>query len=260
MSTCTFTWKNGAACVLERGHKKNHKAEENAPRPPDPEALERWAPPVVAGQLAERVAAAHLARQNAIKRAAMDVDDSVVHNETDRAELQDKVAALKADVEAYEQERTRVSSPWRKIGEALSSVFAPTVKEGQEAVRRGKEKILAWQRDEQRRRDAELEATRKAEDEAAAKGYIVKPRVAPAVVETATRTAASTSSTSRRWKHRVVAPELVPREFCSPDDALIKGRMTSDVQILGAPRDVPGVEFYQDENLAIGGAGARARA
>jgi hypothetical protein len=45
-------------------------------------------------------------------------------------------------------------------------------------------------------------------------------------------------------KFRVVNPDLVPREACSPDDAKIKA-----LRALG--REIPGVEFYTENQVSV---------
>ncbi|HOR33205.1 MAG TPA: hypothetical protein PK391_12420, partial [Syntrophales bacterium] len=59
--------------------------------------------------------------------------------------------------------------------------------------------------------------------------------------ETTIRTETGTSAHSRKpWKHRIIDGKKVPREYCSPSDALIREAIKHGV------REIEGVEIYQE--------------
>lgn len=65
------------------------------------------------------------------------------------------------------------------------------------------------------------------------------PRVAPEIPKVAGIT------TRRTWRHRIIDPTAIPREYLKPDDALL-------AQVAMSQKEnarVPGVEFYVEESV-----------
>jgi hypothetical protein len=61
------------------------------------------------------------------------------------------------------------------------------------------------------------------------------------------KTDSGTTFTRKEWKHRVVNPELVPREYLVPDDTKLRAAVRAGV------REIAGVEVYEDESLPVRG-------
>ena len=59
------------------------------------------------------------------------------------------------------------------------------------------------------------------------------------------RTAAGTSSVRKTWAFRVLDPEAIPRKYLDLNEARVRKAIMAGV------RDIPGIEVYQEESLAV---------
>jgi hypothetical protein len=125
-------------------------------------------------------------------------------------------------------------------------------------------KLMAWSRQQEeirRRKEAELaaELKKKQEDEALAQAEELERQGSPELAETVlqqqveapapvvalpTETPRIAGFAKRTiWRFRIVNPELVPREYLSPDELKIGGVVRS---LKGATK-IPGVQVYEED-------------
>ena len=143
-----------------------------------------------------------------------------------------------------ELERRQREEAQRRAAEELQRKLDAEVAE---ANRKAAEEAKAKAEEEARARKAseeEIEAAKRKAEEEAKKNAIEAPQVQAPVTpkqETTIRTETGTSAHSRKpWKHRIIDGKKVPREYCSPSDALIKEAIRQGV------RKIEGVEIFQE--------------
>ena len=143
-----------------------------------------------------------------------------------------------------ELERRQREEAQRRAAEELQRKLDAEVAE---ANRKAAEEAKAKAEEEARARKAseeEIEAAKRKAEEEAKKNAIEAPQVQAPVTpkqETTIRTETGTSAHSRKpWKHRIIDGKKVPREYCSPSDALIREAIKQGV------REIEGVEIYQE--------------
>lgn len=155
--------------------------------------------------------------------------------------LDPRVTQYNAQIELERRQREEAQ---RRAAEELqrkidAEVAEANRKAAEEAARKAEEEAKARKASE-----AEIEAARKKAEEEAAKNAIEAPKVQEPIApkqETTIRTETGTSAHSRKpWKHRIIDGKKVPREYCSPSDALIREAIKQGV------REIPGVEIFQE--------------
>lgn len=139
---------------------------------------------------------------------------------------------LKGVQHSVEMRRTEISGPLYRAHRAVNELFRPAL----DALSRGegvlKDKISEYLRAKEAANAAALQAAAAAPTPALAQQSIalVAPVAPPAGV-----------SVRKVWRFRVVDQDKVPRELCSPDPEKIREAFE------GGRREVPGVEFYQED-------------
>lgn len=120
-----------------------------------------------------------------------------------------------------------------------------------------KQKLLVHSREQEIKRleaerkareAAEAEQTRLADLAAKAKvelpPEVIAPEPAPVIEKPkAVRTEYGTTYEHREWKHRVVDPQAVPREFLMVDEKAIRAA------VVAGKREIPGVEIYEEVSI-----------
>ncbi len=154
----------------------------------------------------------------------------------------------------------------RKLTDALNEeaeIRAKQEAEERERKRKEKEEQERIAADKKRKDDEALEAAAAAEragltSEAQQifEKVVSEPVQVPVVVQAPqpsipARTILRGSAVVTRWKYRVVNPELVPDEFWILDDQKLGAYTRTRKE--AAVGTIPGVEFYSEEDIRIGG-------
>lgn len=157
--------------------------------------------------------------------------------------------------------RSKEKRPFVDAGRAVDDFFNPLAQQLQPVVDRLRVVVGAWNRkvevEEKAKAEAEakaqLEAAKAAGDKEAVKAAKAEVSAAADVRAAPTRGVHGASSSNRKvWKHRIKDAKKVPREYCSPDDKLIKAAMTAAGDDVGKLK-MAGVEFYLDETASFRG-------
>jgi hypothetical protein len=223
----------------------------------------------------------HAEALTALESAAATVKRSLeitVTGDDSAAAAANAMLALKNEGKTIEKIREEAVRPHLDAQKAINGVFKPVVERLEKVSRQIGESLLAWRREEERKAreeaarlekirldaaaakakaDADAAAAAKANDadaaldaamaQEAAREVVEAPRVVnpmPLAATGAIRSSAGTVSTRKVWRHRVVDPQAVPREFMSIDD----GKIGSAVK--AGAREIPGVEIYEAEELS----------
>lgn len=140
-----------------------------------------------------------------------------------------------------EDERKTYSGPLHRAKALVDQVYKASTNPLANSIDTLKDKIAAWTA----KREAERRATMVQSAAVYAAGGtptdpIPEPPRAPGV------------SVRRVWVARVVDAEQVPRNLCSPDPTKIADAIAyADTET--PPRPIPGLEFHQEERVAIRG-------
>ena len=154
-----------------------------------------------------------------------------------------------------DKKRKEFVSPHNEYVKAVNSLaksFQERLKQVEDVL---KGKIVQFEaRAEIERRKAEQAAQKAAEKiqreldaEAEAAGVApvkVDVQVAPEAPKV-TRTSEGSSHIQKRWKFKITDDSLVPRQYLSPDEKLIKAAVDQGI------REIPGVDIFQDSTVAI---------
>ncbi len=150
------------------------------------------------------------------------------------------VKAAKARWKDLEAERVKITRPMLEAKNAVDDLFRPAKELYSEAETVLKGKIGAYH--------AQVEALRIATMQQSAAEYQAGGTPTLAIPEPAT---AKGVSVRHVWAFNIKAPDLVPREFCSPDPAKIKAAIWYADTPHKPPNDIPGVEFYLADQVTV---------
>jgi len=167
----------------------------------------------------------------------------------------------KAISEHHQKPIASARQSWTDAKEARDSIIKP-IDEGTDALAR---KMATWKDYEEAKRDEEI---RKAETEAKAKhqaacleeaerlekegadeeaidailDFADEPPTIKALVQQEVR---SKTSLKKKWAFKITNPKLIPREFCKPDESLIRAQ----VKATGERTQIAGVFVFQDHSI-----------
>ena len=158
---------------------------------------------------------------------------------------------LKSKISHYQREQAELA---RRIAEKKAREEAEARRKELEAERAAERKRQEKERQEAQQRQRELEEKAKAENVEPVKVEIpdVDPElskpveVTPEIINVPTgptRTAEGTGSVAKRWKHRVVDADQVPREYLMVDEKKIAAAVKDGI------RSIAGVEIYEDQEV-----------
>lgn len=179
--------------------------------------------------------------------------------------------AAKAQLKRLTEERFSATRPLDASKAVIMAWFKPAQDYLEKAVLGHESKMLAYNR-EQARLKAEAEATARTKAraeqtrldkeadaraaQACASGNLDEareilesvPTVPVAVVTVDVAPKVSGISARTNWKHRITDASLIPREYLIPNDQMLGAMARSTKNSV----QIPGVEFYSTEGLAIG--------
>lgn len=138
---------------------------------------------------------------------------------------------IKSHWHNLEEQRTSITGPMNRALRAVNDLFRPVSKalETEEVIL--KRKLAAYADAKARAYQASVQVVADASTPEAA---------LTAMAQVAPPTSGPEGISIRKvWKFEVVDPNLVPREYCSPDADKISAALSSGVQI-------PGVRIYED--------------
>lgn len=160
-----------------------------------------------------------------------------------RAQDQAKAAILDAE--------KQLSVPLAQAESALKLAMSKYTT-AQEQIRQAEQRRLQAEADERARRDREALEKKAAKMKTEAKQEEYRERaaavVAPVVQVPKTTPKVAGVTTRRVWKWKVDDALVVPREFLMID----KPRLDQIARSLGDQLKVPGITFFQEEQLAVG--------
>jgi hypothetical protein len=150
-------------------------------------------------------------------------------------EYQDFAAQLlrevKAEWSAVEEERKKITKPLNEATKATNALFKPVLGALESAEQILKNKIAGYLQAKQNANTAALMASVQLETPQQAMQVIsqIEPVQAPQGV-----------SVRKVWKFVIENPDLVPREFCSPDESKIR-------LVDPTTASIPGIRFFQED-------------
>lgn len=188
-----------------------------------------------------------------VERAVVDSDEKL-----EKASDLDRM--LGQAEKKLEEERTAITAPLNQVLKHVNAKFKPFSGRVSAARKALKAKMTAYYEEQERkRREAEEAARRAAEEEALAEAAKLEEAgdaegayealaeaaetpvapVAPAPSGPVRGDYGGTSSFTKTWKFEITDPEQVPREFCSPDEKLIREAVKNGT------RSIAGVNIYE---------------
>ena len=189
--------------------------------------------------------------KDAVKNLEAEFKPLLVQAETEKTAIEGSirkyVMAKQARIEEENRQAREKEAAERRAMEekqrAQEAEAARQQKEKEEAMERAiktgdEEALKAAIGAEQAEKDANKAAAEAAKAAASAPTAIIKPQ------EKSIAGAAGKTVTVDNWKHDVLQPDIVPREYCSPDDK----KLRAAVQKLGK-RDIPGVRIYNEPQI-----------
>lgn len=150
-------------------------------------------------------------------------------------EQQEQIAGVLRDVKTryklIEDKRTEITKPLNQALRAVNDLFRPPKQRFEELEALLKGKITAY-----------LDAKHRANEERLRQVAAAQtPAMAQLGLATVSPVAPPTGVTVRKvWKYEITDPDLVPREYCSPDPKKIAAADPSTAEI-------PGVRFFQEQ-------------
>lgn len=157
------------------------------------------------------------------------------------AQLADKA---RDRLRALEDERKQFTSPLLAAKALVDATYKPSTKALIDAIDAAKSKIATFSREEEDRRRAQMTVSAiQYQAGGTPTAMIPEPPVVQGV------------STRVVWKVRVLDPDMVPRQYCSPDQQKLQSAIWyADTD--NPPQPILGCEFYRDDIVTIrGGAG-----
>lgn len=145
-------------------------------------------------------------------------------------------------IKNIEKERKKITSPLNKSLRATNKMFREIKKPLEETKEILKEKILEWQIAERERIEKEEERRRKIQMAHIEKGHNVEEMVQ---LDRPDKTIAN-SQLRKVWTFKVTDFSQVPDEYKVIDKKAVKKVLKKD-----KTTKIPGIEFYQEETLAV---------
>jgi uncharacterized phage infection (PIP) family protein YhgE len=153
----------------------------------------------------------------------------------------EQVAVFKAEFDGIEKDRRELTDPLNQVVKKLNAKAKPATTFLETAIKLLKQAMAQWQfAEEERQRKALAEAQAKAQA-----GDIAGATLALAHVESQTPKVAGTSVRSD-WDFKITNPDLIPREFLTPDEAKIRAY----VKAAKRPDAIPGVEAFETKIIS----------
>jgi hypothetical protein len=170
------------------------------------------------------------------------------------ADVEDASKYLKVIAEtkkSHEERRQFLVRPLNNHVSAINEMFKRFLAPAVEADRILRGKISAFRTEQQRTRLEEQRRVNEAAaaiqarlaEEAAAEGVAAPVVMAPTVLPPPATI--GNANMRKVWKFDVLEDDLVPREYMTVDETLIRKAVAAGV------RDIPGVRVYLDEQIAI---------
>lgn len=151
----------------------------------------------------------------------------------------DIVRGARERLKSVEEDRKRFTVPLLSAKALVDTVYKGLTVPLSDTVEKVKAKMGAY--------TVQLEAKRRAEMQASAALYQAGGTPVAIIPEAAQ---AKGVTVKRVWVARVVEPDLVPRELCSPDEDKIK-KAIAYADTDNPPRPIPGLEFVQEERTTV---------
>lgn len=149
-----------------------------------------------------------------------------------------EIKRKRVDLEARLKE---ITAPLRAAEASARDLFRPAISAYEEAESLLKSKVAQAQKRQAEINRAAMEATQKALQAndtrgAALAAAVIAPTAPPPNV-----------GTRDVWKFLVENPDLVPRQFCSPDNAKIRAHVAA----YGDKQPIPGVNVFADVQVSV---------
>lgn len=158
----------------------------------------------------------------------------VIANDQQQEQVAGVLRDVKARYKVLEDKRTEITRPLNQALRAVNDLFRPPKQRFESLEKLLKDKISAYLRQKSEANAAALKAAAVAATPEAATQIIqqVAPVVPPQGV-----------FVRQVWRFEVTDPDLVPREFCSPDPDKIR-------RVAPETASIPGVRFYQEDQVS----------
>jgi hypothetical protein len=207
---------------------------------------------------------------NRISDKYRDTESLVIYDNDDEQVWSEALKSLKGDSAALEGIRMGITRSLDQSKQMWMALFRNPQTQAQVAERRIKDAIVDRHRriereNQERAAKAQAAAREQAEKDAATKaqklidsGHPVEARrvveqaksaeLPPAIPDQRPQTQATGLSIKRPMKFQLIEgqEDLVPREFCSPDEKKIRAFVTA----YGEKADIPGVRVWKDYDIA----------
>lgn len=172
-----------------------------------------------------------------------------IKSDEDMAAASDFMAAVKVKLTETEALRTAFVKPLNDQVKFINAKFKEQTDPLNSILSRVRRAIGDFISEKERKAKAEEARLQKIRDAADAKRRAQnKPTIAAPLavqeVQTHIRTAKSAVSVSKVWKFEILDEALIPREYLVVDSSSIRVAMNKGV------RNIPGVRFYQDNQVA----------
>jgi hypothetical protein len=212
----------------------------------------------IEGTIPEAEAAAITAQELFDEVAELTVDNAEDYEVASRLRQ-----GLKRCLDDIERERVALKEPSLAEGRRIDAAFKVPSNRIKEATMAVDRKISAWRAEQDRiRREAERKAREEAERERLKLQKAAERAEKRGLVDTADELQRAADhvpvpvieshvpkveglSAVKRWVFTIEDPDLVPREFCVPSEALIRAR----VQAMRGATNIPGVTVRETEEF-----------
>ncbi len=142
-------------------------------------------------------------------------------------------------LKAKDEERKTITTPLLEAKRATDAYFRPTLETIERIKRHYEQEIARYDRARELERSRVLAASA-----AQIAASIVPTEVIPEPAHV------EKTSVRHGWEPEITDPELVPREFCSPDLAKIRAHIRyADTH--KPPREIPGVKFNPKSSVTV---------
>jgi hypothetical protein len=186
-----------------------------------------------------------------------------IPDEAEFSRLNDTLGNWKRAAKELELTRKALVEPHNGAVRAINEFFRFLLVPGADFEARAKKLMVLYRQEEESRRRREAEAARVRQEQAAVKeaeaeaqGDLAAAQEAsreqtaaalavPRAMPTTVKTQAATTTTRKRWTFEVVAPDLVPPSYCTPDEKKIRAAVADGV------REIPGVNVFETEELSV---------
>ena len=212
----------------------------------NPELINGVDPTQLKPSLAPYITAAgdYSAQQQAAEKALAYIESMQCNTPEQAEQLNTVMRQCKTMAKSYDDRRKLITQPLNQAKREVDSWLMPIVKVYERAERTLKRKLVDFNTEQTRKKHEAIEAMKVAQSQGNQAGVVIAATSLQQPPEL------EGTTIKKVWQFRVTDVSKVPPQFLQVNETALRAYMRDSVKANGTPQPIPGVAFYQDEQIA----------